>query len=111
MGGHIVQQGKISTAKCSWMNLLNVLQEAIHHSFIKFCIYCFALWYKFFVHYALRVGKNYQCGLDVGLWELQFFGPWDFGNYFFGLWELQFFSQGDVSPTHSELCALFRGCL
>jgi aerobic-type carbon monoxide dehydrogenase small subunit (CoxS/CutS family) len=55
VGGHIAQQGKISTAKCSWMNLLNVLQEAIHHSFIKFCIYCFALWYEFFVHYGLSV--------------------------------------------------------
>jgi len=28
--------------------------RAIHYSFIKFRIYCFSLWYKFFVHYALR---------------------------------------------------------
>jgi hypothetical protein len=75
VGGHIVQQEKISTAECSWMNLLNVLQEAIKYSFIKFRIYCFALWYEFFVHYALRIEKNYQCGLDAGLFELQFLQP------------------------------------
>jgi hypothetical protein len=25
---------------------------------IKFCIYCFSLWFEFFVDYALRVEKN-----------------------------------------------------
>jgi len=58
VGGRIiVQQEKISRAKRSWKNPLNSLQEAIHCSFIKFCIYCFSLWYEFFVHYALRVEK------------------------------------------------------
>jgi len=54
----IVQQEKISRAERSWTNPLNALQEAIHYSFIKFCIYCFSLWYEFFVHYALRVEKK-----------------------------------------------------
>jgi len=57
------------------MNPINALQEAIHYSFIKFCIYCFSLWYKFFVHYALRVKKNYQHGLDAGSLEFQFLWP------------------------------------
>jgi hypothetical protein len=26
--------------------------------FIKFCIYCFSLWYEFFMHCALRVEKK-----------------------------------------------------
>jgi len=51
---------------------LNVLQEAIHYSFIKFCMCCFSVWYKFFVHYALRVKNNYQHGLDAGPLEFQF---------------------------------------
>ena len=66
---------KISRAECSWMNPLNALQEAIQYSFIKFYIYCFSLWYEFFVHYALRVKRNYQHGLDVGLLEFQFLWP------------------------------------
>ena len=58
VGGRIiVQQKKISRVERSWTNPLNALQEAIHFSFIKFCIYCFPLWYEFFVHYALRVEK------------------------------------------------------
>jgi len=73
VGGHIiVQQEKISRTERSWMNPLNALQEAILYSFIKFCICCFSLWYEFFVHYALRVGKNYQHGLDAGPLEFQF---------------------------------------
>ena len=35
----------------------------------------FSLWYEFFVHYALRVEKNYQCGLDAGPLEFQFLRP------------------------------------
>ena len=31
----------------------------------KICIYCFSLCYKFFAHYALRVEKYYQHGLDA----------------------------------------------
>jgi len=65
-GQTIVQQEKISRAEHSWTNPLNALQEAIHYFFIKFRIYCFPVWYEFFVHYALRVEKNYQLGLDAG---------------------------------------------
>ena len=66
---------KILRAECSWMNPLNALQEAIHYSFIKFCIYCFSLWYEFIVYYALRVEKNYRHGLDAGPLEFQFLRP------------------------------------
>jgi hypothetical protein len=73
VGRHIiVQQEKISRAEHSWMNPLNALQEVIHYSFLKFWIYCFSRWYEFFVHYALRVKKNYQHDLGAGLLELQF---------------------------------------
>jgi len=76
VGGYIiVQQEKISRAECSCTNLLNVLQEAIHYSFIKSCIYCFSVWYEFFVRYALRVENNYQHGLDAGHLEFQFLRP------------------------------------
>ena len=70
-----MQQEKISRAERNWMNPLNALQEMIHYSFIKFCIYCFLLWYVFFVHYALRVENNYQHGLDAGPLEFQFLQP------------------------------------
>ena len=70
-----MQQEKVLRAECSWTSLLNALQGAIHYSFIKFCIYCFFLWYKFFLHYALRVEKNYQHGLDAGPLEFQFLWP------------------------------------
>ena len=77
LGGRIiVQQKKISRTERNWKNPLNSIQEAIHYSFIKFCIYCFSLWYEFFVHYALRVGKNYQKGFDAGPLEFQFLRPW-----------------------------------
>jgi len=66
---------KISRAECSWTSPLNALQEAIPYSFIKFCIYCFSTWYDFFVHYALRVEKNYLHGLNVGPLEFQFLRP------------------------------------
>jgi hypothetical protein len=73
VGGRItVQQEKILRADHSWTNPMNVLQEAIHYSFIKFCIYCFSLLYEFFVHYALKVEKNYQHGLDAGSLGFQF---------------------------------------
>jgi len=76
VGGRIiVQQKKISRAEHSWTNPLNVLQEAIHYSFIKFCVYCFSLWYEFSVQYALRVEKNYQYGLDARPLEFQFLWP------------------------------------
>ena len=67
-----MQQERISRAERRWTNPLNALQEAIHYSFIKFCIYCFSFWYEFFVHYALRVEKNYQHGLDTAPLEFQF---------------------------------------
>jgi hypothetical protein len=42
VGGRIIaQQEKISIAERSRTNPLNALQEAIHYSFTKFCIYCF----------------------------------------------------------------------
>jgi len=65
-GRFIEQQEKISRAEPSCTKPLNALQEVIHYSFIKFRIYLFSLWYEFFVHYALRVEKNYQHGLDAG---------------------------------------------
>ena len=92
VGGCIIMQyEKISKAERSWMNPLNALQEAIHYSFTKFCIYCFSLWYEFFVHYALRVEKNYLLGLDAGPFEFQFLRP------------------RDVSPTYSELRRFISG--
>jgi len=42
---------------------------------LKFCIYSFSLWCEFFVHYALRVEKNCQHGLDAGRLEFQFLRP------------------------------------
>jgi hypothetical protein len=60
---------KISRAEHSWTNPLNALQEAIHYSFIKFCIYCCSVWYEFFMHYALSVEKNYQHGPEAGFLE------------------------------------------
>ena len=68
----IVQQEKISRAERRWMKPLNVLQEVIHYTTVKFCIYCFSLWYEFFVHCAFRIEKNYKCGLDAGPLEFQF---------------------------------------
>ena len=82
----IVQQEKISRAECSWMNPVNALQEAIHCCFIKFYIYCFSLWYEFFVHCTLRVEKFISMVLMQDLCNFRFF------------------NRGDVSPTHSELC-------
>ena len=70
-----MQQEKVSRAERSWTNPLNALQEAIHYSFIKFCISCFSLWYEFFMQYSLRVEKNYQHGLDAGTLEFQFLRP------------------------------------
>ena len=61
---------------------LNELQVAIHYTFIKFCIYCFSLWYEFFVHYV----KIINMLLMRELWKFSFFG------------------RGDVLPTHSEIC-------
>jgi len=78
-----VQQEKISRADRSWTNPLNTLQEAIHYSFTKFCIYCFSLWYEFFVYYALRVEKKI-----TNMVMMRDF--WNFG----------FFGRGVVSPTH-----------
>jgi hypothetical protein len=57
------------------MNLVNVLQETNHYSFIKFCIYSFSLWYEFLLHYTFRVEKNYQHGLDAKPMEYQFLWP------------------------------------
>jgi hypothetical protein len=76
LGGRIiVQQEKIWRAERRWTNPLNVLQEAIRYSFVKFCIYCFSLRYEFFVQYALKVENNYQNGLDAGILEFKFLRP------------------------------------
>jgi hypothetical protein len=45
--------------------------QAIQYPFIKFCIYCFSLWYKFFVHYALRVEKIINMVLMRDLWNFR----------------------------------------
>jgi hypothetical protein len=83
VGGRIiVQQEKVSGVERIWTNPLNALQKAIHYSFIKFCIYCFSLWYEFFVHYAV---------INMVLTDLSFFG------------------REDVSPSHSELCRFVLG--
>jgi len=74
VGGRIVvQQEKFSRAERSWTNPLNALQEVIHYSFIKFCIYCFLPLVR--IVCALRLEsrkKNYQHGLDAGPLEFQF---------------------------------------
>ena len=68
----IVQQEKISTAERSWTNPLNALQEAIHYSFIKFCIYSFSLWRIIWTLCLESRKKNYQHGLDAEPLEFQF---------------------------------------
>jgi len=79
IGKNLQQQEKISKANCSWTNPFNALQEVTHYSFIKFCIYCFSLWYEFFE-------KIINMVLMRDLWNFSFFG------------------RGDVSRNHSELC-------
>jgi hypothetical protein len=75
VGGRIImQQKKISRAERSWTNPLNVFQEAIHYSSIKFRIYCFSFWYEFFVHYAMRVKKIINKVLMWNLQNFSFFG-------------------------------------
>ena len=81
-----MQQEKILRAERGWTKPLNALQEAIHYSFIKLCIYCVSLWYEAFVHYASRVEKIINMILMRDLWNFSFFG------------------RGDISLTHSELC-------
>jgi len=87
-----VQQEKISRAESSWTNPLNALQEATHYSFIKFCIYFSSLWHEFFVYFALRVEKIYQHVLDAGTMEISVSS-----------------ADGDITPTHSELCRFVSG--
>ena len=74
------------------MKPLNVLQEAIHYSFIKLCIYSFSLWFEVFVHYALGVEKKIINMIFMRV-----------------LWNFSFFGWRDVSPTHSELCRFVSG--
>ena len=71
----IVQQEKISTAERSWTNPVECASGGDSLLFIKFCIYCFSLRCEFFVHYALRVEKNYQQYLDARPLEFQFLRP------------------------------------
>ena len=94
VGGRIIVQQEItSRAERTSTNPVNSHQEANHYSLIKFCIYSFSLWYKFFVHYALRDEKIINMVLMQDLW-----------NY-------SFFSQEDVSSTHSELCCFVFGVM
>ena len=86
----IVQQEKISRAERSWTNALNALQEAIHFSFIKFCIYC-------------SCGTNY---LRTTPWESKKIINMVLVR---DLWNFSFFGRGDVSPTHTELCRFVSG--
>ena len=86
-----MQQEKISRAERSWTNPLNVLQEAIHYSFIKFCTYSFPS------------GMNSLCTMPLETIKINnMFLMWE-------LWNFSFFGQGDVSPTHSELCNFVWG--
>jgi hypothetical protein len=112
--GGIVQKEKKSCAEHSWRNQLNMLQETIHYSFIKFCINCFSFWYEFNAQYALKSQKNYQHGLVAGLLEFQFLCPRDFWYEFYvhyalksktkiinmvllwDFWNFSFFAQGNV---------------
>jgi hypothetical protein len=68
-----VRKEKISRAEHSWTNPLNALQEVIHYSFIKLCIYCFFLWYIFLVPYTLRVEKIINMVLMWDFWNVSFF--------------------------------------
>jgi hypothetical protein len=76
VGGQIIeQQEKISRPEQSWTNQLNVLQEAIHYSFIKFCIYWFSLGIQILCALRLESRKNYQHDLDAGPLEFKFLQP------------------------------------
>ena len=86
-----MKQEKISRAERSRTNPLNALQDANHYSFIKFCIYCFPLWYEFFVHYALRVEEFINMALMRDVWNFSSFG------------------RGDVSAAHSEFYRIVSG--
>jgi hypothetical protein len=61
---------------------MSALQEAIHYSFIKFCTYCFSLWYEFFVHYTFAQILVFLLQTDwlwnKILWQLSvhFLHPW-----------------------------------
>jgi len=90
VGGCIImQKKKILTAEHSWTNPMNVLQQTIHCCFIKFCIYCFFLWYEFSVRCALRIKKIIKTVLMRDLWNFNFF------------------SRGDVSRTVRTLSLCF----
>jgi hypothetical protein len=72
----IVRHEKNLESRRSWMNPLNMLQEAILCSFIKLRIYCFFLLYEFFVNYALRVEeKSINMFLMRDVLEFQFLRP------------------------------------
>jgi len=93
VGWHIImQQEKISRAERSWTNPLNALQGVIHYTFIKFCIYCSSLWYEFLCTTPWETKKKF-----INMVMMR------------DLWNFSFFSQGDVSPTHSELCSFVSG--
>ena len=88
----IVQQDKISRTEHSWTNPLNALQQAIHYSFIKFCIYCFFPLVRILC--ALRL-ESWKKIINMVLMR--------------DLWNFSFFGREDVLPTHSELCRFVSG--
>ena len=84
------------------MNPLNALQEVLLYSFTQFYIYCFSLWYKFFVHYSLGVKKNYQHDLDAEPSEFQFLWPRGCLTNPFGTLSLCFGVIGKISSLISH---------
>ena len=93
VGGRIiVHQEKISRAERSWRNPLNVLQGAIHYSFIKFCIYCF---FPLVQNLCALCLESQNKIINMVLMR--------------DLWNFSFFGRGDISPTHSELCHFVSG--
>jgi len=89
VGGRIIATRKNLKSRTQLDEPIECPLEAIHYSFIKFCIYCFSLWYEFFLHNALRVEKIINMALMRDLWNFSFCG------------------RGDVSLTHSELLLCF----
>jgi hypothetical protein len=92
VGGRIiVQQEKISRAEHSWTNRLNVLQEAIHYSCKNPAFTDFP---SGTIPLCTTPGESKKI-INMILMR-------DF-------WNFSFFGQGDVPPTHSELCRFVSG--
>ena len=83
---------KISRTERSCTNPSNAPQEAIHYSFIKFCIYCFFLLVRIIRALCLESLKTI---INMVLMR--------------DLWNVSFFGRDDVSLNHSELCRFVSG--